>query len=116
MKLLKYHALGNDYIVLDPKDLSNPLKSELVGLICRRNCGIGSDGMLLGNSESTPSDSGLRIFHPDGERSGKRRKRTENFRPGALGPRKGLRTTLHGRNSSRDGFMRSRSRRNERDG
>jgi len=44
----KYHALGNDYIVIDPKHLSAPLTTEQVKTICHRNFGVGSDGILLG--------------------------------------------------------------------
>ena len=28
MKFAKYHALGNDYLVLDPKDYDKPLAAE----------------------------------------------------------------------------------------
>ena len=44
----KYHALGNDYIVIDPKNLPSPLTPAQVKTICHRNYGIGSDGILLG--------------------------------------------------------------------
>ena len=44
----KYHALGNDYLVVDPKNLSSPLTTEQVKTICHRNYGVGSDGILLG--------------------------------------------------------------------
>lgn len=52
MKYVKYHALGNDYIVLAPADLPGALTPERVRLICHRNYGIGSDGILLGSSET----------------------------------------------------------------
>ena len=69
----KYHALGNDYIVIDPKDLSAPLTTEQVKLICHRNFGIGSDGILLGPLPSTTAKCALKIYNPDGsiaEKSG----------------------------------------------
>ncbi len=69
----KYHALGNDYIVIDPKDLSAPLTTEQVKTICHRNFGVGSDGILLGPLPSTTAKCALKIYNPDGsiaEKSG----------------------------------------------
>ncbi len=42
----KYHALGNDYIVINPKDLPASLTTEQVKTICHRNYGVGSDGIF----------------------------------------------------------------------
>jgi diaminopimelate epimerase len=69
----KYHALGNDYIVLHPKDLPAPLTTEQVRTICHRNFGVGSDGILLGPLPSTTAKCALKIYNPDGsiaEKSG----------------------------------------------
>ena len=46
MNYLKYHALGNDYLVLDPKDASELPAEEAIVRICHRNFGLGSDGIL----------------------------------------------------------------------
>ncbi len=67
----KYHALGNDYIVLNPKDLSATLTTEQVKTICHRNYGVGSDGILLGPLPSKKAPFGLRIFNPDGSEAEK---------------------------------------------
>ena len=69
----KYHALGNDYIVMDPKDLPAPLTTGQVKTICHRNFGIGSDGILLGPLPAENAKCGLKIYNPDGsiaEKSG----------------------------------------------
>jgi len=69
----KYHALGNDYIVIHPKDLTAPLTTEQVRTICHRNFGVGSDGILLGPLPSTTAKCALKIYNPDGslaEKSG----------------------------------------------
>ncbi len=69
----KYHALGNDYIVIDPKDLPSPLTTEQVKTICHRNFGVGSDGILLGPLPATNAKCALKIYNPDGsiaEKSG----------------------------------------------
>ena len=73
MNFSKYHALGNDYLVLDPQDSPEPPQSDDIRLICHRNFGLGSDGILYGPEPSDKADFGLRIFNPDGgeaEKSG----------------------------------------------
>lgn len=71
MKYTKYHALGNDYIVIHPGDLKNEISKDMIRLICHRNYGVGSDGVLLGPLESQSCDFGLRIFNPDGSEAEK---------------------------------------------
>jgi diaminopimelate epimerase len=69
----KYHALGNDYIVIDPKNLATPLTVEQVKVICHRNYGVGSDGILLGPLPAPNAKCALKIYNPDGsiaEKSG----------------------------------------------
>src|ERR1700739_3026067 len=71
-RFVKSHGLGNDYFVLDKADASFELTPEAIRLLCHRNYGIGSDGILL-LVPSKGADFGLRIFNPDGsaaEKSG----------------------------------------------
>jgi diaminopimelate epimerase len=74
MRFHKYHALGNDYIVCDPRDFPtwNPAPTvEQIRVVCHRNFGVGSDGILWGPLPSSQSDFGLRIFNPDGSEAEK---------------------------------------------
>jgi len=71
MKFWKYHALGNDYLVIDPKELSAPLTIDQIKTICHRNFGVGSDGILLGPLPSQKAPFGLRIYNPDGSEAEK---------------------------------------------
>ena len=74
MRFHKYHALGNDYIVLDPRDFPTWKPAPTVGqirIICHRNFGLGSDGILWGPLPSQQSEFGLRIFNPDGSEAEK---------------------------------------------
>lgn len=71
MKFLKYHALGNDYLVLDPEASPALPDSETVVRICHRNFGLGSDGILYGPLPSERADFGLRILNPDGSEAEK---------------------------------------------
>jgi len=70
MKFYKYHALGNDYLVLDPKDGTLPSPKE-IKLICHRNFGLGSDGILYGPLETSDADVKLEIWNPDGSEAEK---------------------------------------------
>ena len=58
--LIKYQALGNDYLVID---LPGPLDEivRLLPVLCDRNLGLGSDGLLAFD----PSAMTVRIFNPD---------------------------------------------------
>jgi len=67
----KYHGLGNDYIVMDPAQVGRELTQAEVRLICHRNYGPGSDGILWGPSRSTAGDFSLKIFNPDGSEAEK---------------------------------------------
>lgn len=71
MRFWKYHALGNDYLVINPQDLAEGLDPEQIRRICHRHFGIGSDGILWGPLESADADVGLRIFNPDGSEAEK---------------------------------------------
>src|SRR5438552_749368 len=71
MKFLKYHALGNDYLVIDSREFTRAFTPEQIRLICHRHFGIGSDGILWGPLPSKKAPFGLRIFNPDGSEAEK---------------------------------------------
>ncbi len=71
MKFAKYHALGNDYLILDPADGNDIPTGEQIKRICHRNYGIGSDGILFGPRKALGYDFFLRIFNPDGSEAEK---------------------------------------------
>lgn len=64
------HGLGNDYLVMDPKNLSFSLTASRITSICNRHWGLGSDG-ILALVPSKIADFGLRIFNPDGSEAEK---------------------------------------------
>jgi diaminopimelate epimerase len=73
MDFYRYHGLGNDYLVIDPRETSVPITEATVRLICDRHFGVGSDGILYG---PLPEDAGpaalrVRIFNPDGSEAEK---------------------------------------------
>ena len=74
MEFLKYHALGNDYLVLtseNPEYAEAELKVEQVRKICHRNYGLGSDGILVGGKDTSGNRFRLTIFNPDGSKAEK---------------------------------------------
>ena len=77
MQFLKYHALGNDYLVLrnelfgeQTPDWAVELDPDAVIRICDRNRGLGSDGILVGE-KMADAEFRLRIFNPDGSEAEK---------------------------------------------
>jgi diaminopimelate epimerase len=70
MRFFKGHGLGNDYLAIDARDLSFGLTPPAVRLLCDRNHGVGSDGVLA-RVGSVSADFGLRIFNPDGSEAEK---------------------------------------------
>src|SRR5688572_4541371 len=71
MNFFKYHALGNEYIVLDPNSFTQQLDERNIKLICHRNFAVGSDGILYGPLPSERAAFRLRIFNPDGSEAEK---------------------------------------------
>jgi diaminopimelate epimerase len=71
MNFSKYHALGNDYIVIHPSEFAGVPDPGVIRTICHRNYGVGSDGILLGPLPSESCDFGLKIFNPDGSEAEK---------------------------------------------
>jgi diaminopimelate epimerase len=71
MRYAKYHALGNDYIVIDPAKIKDKPTEDIIRLICHRNYGVGSDGILLGPLDSQACNFRLQIFNPDGSEAEK---------------------------------------------
>jgi len=66
----KYHGLGNDYLVIDPKKIKIHLSENNIRLICDRNRGVGSDGILYGPIMKEGRIA-FRIFNPDGSEAEK---------------------------------------------
>src|SRR6185369_4684749 len=65
----KGHGLGNDYLVVERKDLPWPLTVERIRAICDRHHGIGSDGVMIADIDSDRFK--LRIYNPDGSEAEK---------------------------------------------
>lgn len=67
---VRSHGLGNDYLVMDAARLPVELTPARIRLICHRNLGVGSDGILL-NVANPAADFAVRILNPDGSEAEK---------------------------------------------
>ena len=67
MRVEKWQALGNDYLIVEAGELPWPLTPARIRKICDPHLGIGSDGILLLSPSDDPAYvAALRIFNPDG--------------------------------------------------
>lgn len=69
---VRSHGLGNDYLVMDAARLKFKLTPERTRVICHRNTGVGSDGILVNvSAKGKGTDFALRILNPDGSEAEK---------------------------------------------
>src|SRR3954471_10726254 len=65
MKLSKWQALGNDYLLVEQAELTRPLTPDRVQELCDYHYGVGSDGLLeVLSAEGARAE--IRIWNPDG--------------------------------------------------
>ncbi|HWN08773.1 MAG TPA: diaminopimelate epimerase [Pyrinomonadaceae bacterium] len=77
-RFVKFHGFGNDYIVIEQKDLSHIAPNgeashlgEFARRICNRHYGAGADGIaVISPPQDDAADFHVRIFNPDGSEAG----------------------------------------------
>jgi len=64
----KYHGLGNDFVLLDCRDMPEPpLTPAQAASMCDRNFGVGADGVIFVlPSDTEDSRVRMRIYNSDG--------------------------------------------------
>jgi diaminopimelate epimerase len=62
----KWQALGNDYVIVEERELPFELTPARVRVLCAPHTGIGSDGVLLISEADGDAVAAVRIFNPDG--------------------------------------------------
>ncbi len=71
MNFEKWHALGNDYVIVEAENLPFELTPTRIKAICAPHTGVFADGILLLSKPDRPGVvARLRIFNPDGSESG----------------------------------------------
>lgn len=68
IKLTKMQGLGNDFIILDDDQFtkSGLQMHELAKKLCDRNFGVGADGMIIPNLNTSNTDIGWFFYNSDG--------------------------------------------------
>ena len=68
MKFTKFHALGNDFLIVDQDEVAlfeEP--GDLAHRLCERHTGVGADGILLISvKDQARGEASFRIFNADG--------------------------------------------------
>jgi diaminopimelate epimerase len=62
----KWQALGNDYVIVEERELPVELTPGRVRAICAPHTGVGSDGLLLIREAGGEIVAEVRIYNPDG--------------------------------------------------
>jgi diaminopimelate epimerase len=65
MRLSKWQALGNDYLLVEQAELTHPLTPDFARRLCDYHYGVGADGVLEVLAVGDASTD-LRIWNPDG--------------------------------------------------
>lgn len=68
MKFTKVHSLGNDFLIIEEKEITSvPEKGPFARSLCERHTGVGADGILLISVKNRKKGVvNFRIFNADG--------------------------------------------------
>ncbi|TAE78826.1 MAG: diaminopimelate epimerase, partial [Verrucomicrobia bacterium] len=60
------NGAGNDFVVIDNRDLALSLTKDQIALLCDRHRGIGADGLLAVEPAEKGADFKFRYYNADG--------------------------------------------------
>ncbi|MEO1824082.1 MAG: diaminopimelate epimerase [Roseibacillus sp.] len=66
LSFTKMNGAGNDFVVIDNRDLSIHLDSRQIARICNRHRGVGADGLLVVEPPRGDADFRFRYYNADG--------------------------------------------------
>ena len=62
----KMNGAGNDFVMLDNRDLSRQLDKAAIARLCDRNRGVGADGLIAVEPAQNGADFRMRYYNADG--------------------------------------------------
>lgn len=66
VEFVKYQGLGNDFLLVDNRDQSEPsISPEQAAKLCDRNFGVGGDGVIFVLPGKDGADYTMRIYNSD---------------------------------------------------
>lgn len=66
LNFTKMNGAGNDFVVIDNRDLSIHLDGRQIARICNRHRGVGADGLLVVEPPQGDADFRFRYYNADG--------------------------------------------------
>jgi len=66
LSFTKMNGAGNDFVLLDNRDLALALTAEQIAALCDRHRGVGADGVLLVEPAENGADFRMRYYNADG--------------------------------------------------
>jgi len=66
LNFLKMNGAGNDFVMLDNRDLQIGLTTDQVARLCDRHRGAGADGLLMVEPAQNGADFRMRYYNADG--------------------------------------------------
>ena len=67
LPFVKMSGAGNDFVVIDNRNMQHVLSTEEIGWLCDRHFGIGADGLLaVEPSDDSRADYRMRYYNSDG--------------------------------------------------